>query len=145
MTQPTTLPPSGPPPSASDDAMQRVELVISILLRVGVVASITLVILGTIVSLARHPEFVESAVELPRLTQPASEPMRSIGGVVVGLEEHRGQAIITLGLLVLIGTPMMRVGVSTVAFFLERDWAYTGITLGVFCLLMLSLALGAAE
>jgi uncharacterized membrane protein len=145
MTQSTTLPPNGPPPSAGDDPMQRVELVISILLRVGVVVSLTLVVLGSIVSFVRHPGYAESATELPGLTRPTAEPMRSIGGVVVGLEEHRGQAIVTLGLLVLIATPMMRVGVSTVAFLLERDWVYTGITLGVFCLLMLSLVLGAAE
>jgi uncharacterized membrane protein len=44
-----------------------------------------------------------------------------------------------LGLLLLIATPIARVAFSAVAFVLERDWLYTGVTLFVLALLLYSL------
>lgn len=146
MTQLPNSPSDTPPPGfAGDNPMRRVELAISILLRVGVATSLILVVAGTIVSFLRHPEYVNSPAELANLVRPGRVPLRSLSEVAVGLRDLRGQSIVTLGLLVLIATPMMRVGVSIVAFFLERDWVYTLITSAVFCLLVLSLLLGAAE
>ncbi len=139
-------PPLNPPPEIpGDQHMHRVELAISILLRVGVATSLILIVVGTIVSFLRHPEYVNLSAELANLVQPGRAPLRSLSEVAAGLRDLRGEAIVALGLLVLIATPMMRVGVSIVAFFLERDWVYTLITSAVFCLLMLSLLLGAAE
>ena len=57
----------------------------------------------------------------------------------------RGEAIVTLGLLVLIATPVMRVAVSVVAFIQHRDRTYALITAAVLCLLLLSLVLGRVE
>jgi uncharacterized membrane protein len=146
MTQSSNSPSELPsPPAADDQPTRRVELAISILLRVGVVTSLILIVIGTIVSFVRHPEFAKSPQALPSLVQPAVEPMRSLGDLAARLHEFRGQPIVTLGLLVLIATPIMRVAVSIVAFLLEGDRPYTFITLAVFCLLMLSLVLGAVE
>jgi uncharacterized membrane protein len=50
--------------------------------------------------------------------------------------------IIALGLLALLLTPVLRVLVSVVMFALERDWLYTGITLLVFVILIVSFLLG---
>ena len=57
----------------------------------------------------------------------------------------RGEAIVTLGLLVLIATPVARVAVSVVAFIHHRDRTYALITAAVLCLLLLSLVLGRVE
>ena len=50
----------------------------------------------------------------------------------------------TLGLLVLIATPVLRVAASVVLFAIQKDWTYTLITAVVLSLLVLSLVLGAA-
>jgi len=125
--------------------MRRVELVISDLLRVGVAISLALIVVGSIVTFVRHPAYLSTPDELAGLTQPQEMLPHSLGEVAAGLRDFRGQAIVALGLLVLIATPMMRVAVSIVAFILAGDRLYTFITLAVFCLLMLSLALGAVE
>jgi uncharacterized membrane protein len=52
-------------------------------------------------------------------------------------------AVIALGLLVLIATPVLRVAVSIVTFALERDWVYVAITTLVLCILIASFLLGA--
>lgn len=55
---------------------------------------------------------------------------------VVGLH---GKAIIQLGLLLLVATPIARVVFSAFAFFAEGDYLYVGITLLVLAVLMFSL------
>jgi uncharacterized membrane protein len=146
MTQPPNLPPrTSPPGTGGGQHMRRVELVISSLLRIGVAVSLLLLVVGTVVSFVRHPEYVKSPDTLPSFVKPGPALSHSLSELVAGLKVFPGQSIVTLGLLVLIVTPMMRVAVSIVAFFLERDWVYTLITSAVFCLLVLSLALGATE
>ena len=51
----------------------------------------------------------------------------------------------TIGLLVLMATPVVRVAVSAVAFIQHRDRTYALITSAVLCLLLLSLVLGRVE
>ncbi len=66
----------------------------------------------------------------------------TLGQVVAGLFVLRPQAIITLGLLLLIATPIVRVAASIVAFAFERDRRYVIITSIVLIILLLSLFLG---
>jgi uncharacterized membrane protein len=61
--------------------------------------------------------------------------------VVAGLGALRPIAIAQVGLLVLVATPVVRVGVSLVAFGLERDRLYMAITASVLALLLVSLLL----
>jgi uncharacterized membrane protein len=51
-------------------------------------------------------------------------------------------ALVALGLLILLLTPILRVAISIVIFALERDWLYTVITLIVLLILLVSLLLG---
>ena len=66
---------------------------------------------------------------------------QTLGEVWAGLLILRPQAIITLGLLLLIATPVMRVAVSVAAFALEHDRRYIVITLAVLAILMISIFL----
>ena len=66
---------------------------------------------------------------------------QTLGEVWSGLLILRPQAVITLGLLLLIATPVVRVVVSVVAFALERDRRYVVITLAVLSILMISIFL----
>lgn len=54
----------------------------------------------------------------------------------------RPSGFLTLGLLVLVATPILRVIGSTLAFIYERDWRYAAITIFVLLVVGLSLLLG---
>jgi uncharacterized membrane protein len=51
----------------------------------------------------------------------------------------RSEAIIQLGLLVLISVPIVRVAVSIVAFLAKRDWLYSVVTVLVLAVLLFAL------
>jgi uncharacterized protein len=51
----------------------------------------------------------------------------------------RPQAVIALGLLLLIATPVIRVAVSIIAFLAEHDWRFVVITLLVLLILLFSI------
>jgi uncharacterized membrane protein len=70
------------------------------------------------------------------------EELRTISGICRGALTFRGRSIIQLGLLLLIATPVARVAFSVVAFALQRDRLYAGITLFVLAVLAFSLAGG---
>jgi uncharacterized membrane protein len=105
------------------------------LLRAGVVLAAMVVLAGGAVYLARH------GTEQPSLQVFQSEPsaLRTIGGIVKGVGQGRGRAMIQLGLLLLIATPIARVAGAGLIFAGERDWLYTAIAGLVLALLLYSL------
>ncbi len=113
------------------------------MLRAGVTASLILIVAGTVVSFIHHPDYLRSLPALHRLTRPGSAP-HSIPEVAAGLAAGRGQAIVALGLLVLLATPVIRVALSLVLFLRDRDRTFATLTLVVLVLLFISLALGKA-
>jgi uncharacterized membrane protein len=125
--------------------VRRVELAISALLRVGVIVSLAIIVAGTILSFVHHPTYVSSAAELARLTKPGAAFPHTLAQVLAGLREGRGQAVVVLGLLVLIATPVARVAVSILGFFYQRDRAFVIFTSVVLALLLLSFWLGRVE
>ena len=129
----------------TEERVRRVELLISNLLRIGVTVSLVLMVIGTIISFTRHPEYLSSAEELQRLTQPGADFPHTVPEVGAGVHDLRGRAIATLGLLLLIATPVLRVAVSIFAFIYQGDRVFTLITAAVLCLLLLSFVLGTVE
>ncbi|MGE5306969.1 MAG: DUF1634 domain-containing protein [Alphaproteobacteria bacterium] len=129
----------------ADERVRRVELIISNLLRAGVLGSLALVVLGTVLTLAHHPEYLASPADLSRLVQPGAAFPHSTRDVFEGVRLLSGQAIVTAGLLLLIVTPVMRVAVSIFAFIYQGDRTFTLITALVLLLLLLSFFLGAVE
>lgn len=135
--------PGRPDPAPGAEArVRKVELMISTLLRTGVVSSLALVVLGVAVGVLRHPADLTSPDSLHRLTAPGAQFPHTWRDVGAGLLALNGQAIIAAGLLMLIATPVLRVAVSVFAFHAEGDRTYTRITLLVLCLLLLSFVLG---
>jgi uncharacterized membrane protein len=137
-----TVPKTADSPVRQTPPTRRAELVISRTLRGGVALSIGLVLLGSILSVLHRPEYLSSPAELARLSHPGAALPQTVGGVVRGVLALSGRAIIALGLLVLIATPVVRVAVSILAFLEERDRTYVLITSVVFALLILSFLLG---
>jgi uncharacterized membrane protein len=141
------MPPEHPtsesaPATTEDERVRRVELAISNLLRTGVVASFAIILTGTAISFFRHPDYARSPGQLAHLTQPGAAFPNSMREVWQGVISLRGQAIVVVGLLVLIATPVMRVAVAILAFVYQRDTPFAVITSLVLALLLLSFFLG---
>lgn len=122
-----------------------VDVAISNLLRAGVVLSMAVVVIGLVFTFIHHPQYVHSRTALGRLTDAGAVYPDRLRDVAMQIRERRGQAIVMLGLLMLIATPVARVAFSIVAFALERDRLYVTITVGVLVLLIVSFVIGAAE
>jgi uncharacterized membrane protein len=109
---------------------------IGILLRTGVLASAVVTLAGGIW------HYAQGGAALPdyRVFRPERAEMHGLGEVLTGIVHGRSQSLIQLGLLMLIATPIARVALSVIAFTLERDRMYVGITLIVLAVLLASLA-----
>jgi uncharacterized membrane protein len=120
-------------PEAWDDF--RIEIIVGYLLRTGVIVAASVVLIGGVVYLSRHGR------EVPNYTAFHGEPesLKSPVEIFQGVMRLSGSAIIQLGLLLLIATPVARVLFSAGAFAVERDGMYVVITLIVLAILLLSL------
>jgi uncharacterized membrane protein len=125
-----------------DERVRRVELAISTLLRIGVLASLLIVLVGTVVTFVHHPHYLTSRRDLVRLTRPGAEFPHSVPSVIHGLGHSQGRAIVMTGLLLLIATPVLRVAISVLAFVYQRDRTFVVITSVVLALLLASFVLG---
>jgi uncharacterized membrane protein len=114
---------------------QRIENIIGKLLRTGVLLAATLVTFGAAIYLVRHGS--EPAGYRVFRGEPAE--YRRLGGILHGVATLRGRAVIQLGLLLLIATPVARVAFSVWGFAEEKDKMYVGITLFVLAVLLYSL------
>ena len=118
---------------------------ISWLLRGGVLISLVFLVMGMTLTFIHHPDYLSLATSTQHLKNPVAETVpHQISDIFTMIAQGRGQGIMALGLLVLIATPIMRVALSVVTFWLEKDRAFVWITAGVLSLLLLSLALGKA-
>ncbi len=118
---------------------EHVEQIVGNLLRAGVVLAALVVACGAVIYLIRHgyepADFYEKKVD------EANEP-HSPTTIVEGVLNGRGRALIQLGVLLLIATPVARVIFSAFAFGFQRDRLYVGITLIVLAVLLFSLFFG---
>jgi uncharacterized membrane protein len=74
-----------------------------------------------------------------------SEPagLRSVSGLFRLLRAGNPVAVIQVGVLLLIATPIARVVFAVIAFALERDRLYVAVSLAVLIVLMVSLVYSA--
>lgn len=119
------------------------EKAISTILRVGVASSITIIAIGLVLTFAHHRDYFSSRPALGALIDARANYTASVGTVIRGAREGRGQSIVMVGILVLIATPVLRVAASIGLFAAERDLVYVGITSIVLLLLILSFVIGA--
>jgi uncharacterized membrane protein len=127
-----------------DTGVRRAELIISGVLRTGVLLSMAIILAGTLLTFVRHREYVSSPAELVRLSQPGEAVPQTLQDVLSGVRELRGQSIVAAGLLLLILTPVVRVATSILVFVAQSDRTYVLITSVVLLLLLLSFLLGHA-
>jgi uncharacterized membrane protein len=114
---------------------KQVQAAIGHLLRVGVLIAAAVVFVGAVGYVAT------TGLEKSHFGSFAGAPkgLNSVVGVLHGALHLQSQAVMQLGLVLLILTPVARVVLSAVSFALERDWLYVVITLVVLTLLMIGL------
>ncbi len=132
------------------EPLTRMELVISYGLRIGVLLSAAIILVGIVLFALRQdtgyariqPHHLVDLLAFHRRQGPGYFPT-SISAVLAGTLAGKPYAIIGLGMLLLIATPVVRVALSVFFFLAQVDWLYVGITLFVLAVLLLSFFTGA--
>jgi uncharacterized membrane protein len=114
---------------------EKMEWVISLLLRIGVISAAALVLAGGILYLYQHGNV------FPQYQTFQGEPLylRALGGILSSATSLDSRGIIQLGLVLLVLTPVARVVFSVAAFAIQRDRLYVGVTLIVLIVLLYDL------
>jgi uncharacterized membrane protein len=124
---------------AEDDSTdRRLDEALGRLLRGGVILAAAVVLLGGALYLTGHAEDPEAHRTFDPRPDELCHPISVVRAVLRG----DPKAIIQLGLLLLIATPVARVLFTVFAFARQRDWTYVVITLIVLGLLLYSLFWG---
>jgi uncharacterized membrane protein len=116
------------------------QLLLGQVLRAGTVISISIVFIGGIFYLYRHGHSIANYKVFNGIPNFVQHP----AGILNGILNLKGQAIIQLGIVLLIATPIMRVIFSTIGFVLEKDYIYVAISLLVLSIIFFSMMSGRA-
>ncbi len=118
----------------SKSDIEEIEIIISKFLKAGVLLSAFIIFIGfSMLVITGDSGYMGN-------TYPTN-PTAILSGVVL----FKPYAIILTGLLILIATPVFRVGVSIIVFVKEKDYLYVKITSMVFVILIISFVLGKVE
>jgi uncharacterized membrane protein len=113
-----------------------IQIVLGVLLRVGVILSMSIVFMGGVIYLVgAGDKAVDYAV-----FDPAHSGYSTMVSIFKGLLSFNGKAIIQFGVLLLIFTPVARVAFSIFSFVIERDYLYVAIGLLVLSIILFSLS-----
>ncbi|MDR3695371.1 DUF1634 domain-containing protein [Mucilaginibacter sp.] len=109
-------------------------------LRAGTVISISVVFIGGMFYLTRHGQSIANY----KVFNGIPDFVQSPTGIMKGIFNLKGQAIIQFGIVLLIATPIVRVIFSAVGFILEKDYMYVAISLLVLSIIFFSMMTGKA-
>ncbi|HWW39002.1 DUF1634 domain-containing protein [Pedobacter sp.] len=113
-----------------------VQVILGTLLRVGVILSMSVVLLGGIIYLVHHGK----ALVDYKIFDSSKNQYASILAIFEGIKRMDSQAVIQFGVLLLIFTPITRVVFSIFSFLIERDYMYVLIGVFVLCVILFSLS-----
>jgi uncharacterized membrane protein len=114
---------------------RRMEVIMGRLLQVGVTVASLVILAGAVLYLASHR--ASAADYSVFVSEP--EALRDPGKLRGQIARGDSAALIQLGVLLLIATPVARVIFAVIAFLMERDWLYVAISLIVLTVLVFSL------
>jgi len=127
----------------------RMALAISYVLRGGVLLSAAVILWGiSLAAVTRNtgyapiqPHHLPDILSFHAAAGPGyfpTAPATVLRAALAG----KAYAIVGVGVLLLIATPIVRVAMSVVFFLAQRDWLYAGITVLVLAVLLVSLIVG---
>ncbi|TFZ26187.1 DUF1634 domain-containing protein [Lactiplantibacillus plantarum] len=111
--------------------MHAVEMMIGYILRIGVIVSAIVIIIGMLLMLIQGNGGYANGME-----------PHTVADILAGIVALKPYAVIMLGLFLLILTPTLRVAVSIYAFAVEKDHLYVGITTIVLIILIVASVIG---
>jgi len=115
------------------------DYVIGLTLRIGVIVSIALVLIGVALLVVEGKGLGYSDYSIMSIRSNVNTTVIPPITALRGLSQADGLSFIILGLMVLIATPVLRVALGIASFAMERDWLYVAITIVVFINLMLAI------
>jgi uncharacterized membrane protein len=130
-----SAPLSNSPEHLRSEDDRRMESLMGRLLQIGVLLASVCVLLGGVLYLKEHAGGVAN-YRIFTSQPPARRHARTL---LAALAHMRPEAIIQLGVLVLIATPIARVIFAAFAFAMERDRLYLVISLAVLAVLIFGL------
>jgi uncharacterized membrane protein len=119
--------------------MMDMDKLISNVLRTGVIISLILILIGTVLLFADNGSNGFTMAQIINVNSKINSSIFSIAGMVNGLFSLQGADFILLGIIVLILTPITRVITSVLSFLYERNWLYVIITVIVFIDIMVAI------
>ena len=127
--------------SAEDPAQTRLgdrqmEMIMGRLLQAGVMLASLVVLVGGVLYVGAHHHEISNYHAFS--TEPAE--LKSLRGAISGTGRGDPGAIILLGIVLLVATPVARVAFAVVAFALGRDRLYVVVSVTVLAVLLVSLA-----
>jgi uncharacterized membrane protein len=115
--------------------------VVSAFLRYGVLLAAAVIVIGLVLSFVQVG--FKTFVSMPRVRVPeVSTDLTTLRTVFRELLPPIPEAVMDAGVLLLIATPVLTVGASTIMFAVEKDWMYVAISGFVFAVLILGFVLG---
>ena len=120
--------PAGNDANRKSEQQERLDEALHKLLIIGLAISVVLISIGLVIALVTHQEI------------PTSMP--ALADVFSHVFALQPSGFLSLGLLVLIATPVVRVISSFIAFLFEKDWRFAGITFIVLVAVITSVLLG---
>ncbi len=119
---------------------ERIERIIGRLLQIGVLTAAVVVLIGGSMLLAQYGSIPANFARFK-----GEDPvLKSVGSIVRAVMTGDSRAIVQVGLVLLIATPVARVALTMVAFALQRDRVYVVVTAIVLALLLYGLFWGRA-
>ncbi len=113
-------------------------VIISNLLKYGVLVSTILVVIGLVMLFLNTPQAFPSSVQ-QLVASNYGKPTLNLSQLFDGVAAANPVFLIQLGLIVLLATPVARVVASVMMFAAERDMLYVAITLIVLAVLLFGL------
>jgi uncharacterized membrane protein len=116
------------------------QLLLGQVLRAGTVVSISIVFAGGIFYLYRHGLSVVNY----KTFKGVPDFLQHFRGIMASVFHLNAPAVMQLGIMLLIATPILRVAFSAIGFVLEKDYLYVGISLLVLFIIFMSMINGHA-
>jgi uncharacterized membrane protein len=115
------------------------KVVIGLVLRYGVVASFAIVAIGSALLFLEGQTGYYQLGTAESLFDARNRFLIGLGPLLQGVGAGKPYAVIDLGLIVLLATPLARVAISILLFADEKRYAFVAITATVLAILLLSM------
>lgn len=122
-----------------------IDIIIGKLLRYGVLLASAITVFGGVIYILQHqgimPDY-KAVTDTHIPFQGAPAYLRGLPSILSHVVQFDGAAIVQLGLIVLIATPILRVAFSLFSFAIEKDKLYVAITFVVLTIIFINMIFG---